>query len=50
MPATHQEALRARTEVTTASTSCAGTFCLPRSLATFLLCRMRGSGRPGAAA
>ncbi|EPH46121.1 hypothetical protein STRAU_0857 [Streptomyces aurantiacus JA 4570] len=42
-PATYEEALRARHEVTTVSTLCAGRYCLPRSLATALLCRMRGS-------
>ncbi|WP_031070738.1 lasso peptide biosynthesis B2 protein [Streptomyces sp. NRRL S-118] len=41
-PATYDEALRARGHVTTVSTLCAGTYCLPRSLATVLLCRMRG--------
>jgi transglutaminase superfamily protein len=41
-PATHQQALRARTDVTGSSTRCAGTYCLQRSLATALLCRMRG--------
>ncbi|WP_062209898.1 lasso peptide biosynthesis B2 protein [Streptomyces sp. NBRC 109706] len=41
-PATHEETLRARSHVTTTSTRCAGTYCLQRSLATVLLCRMRG--------
>jgi Transglutaminase-like superfamily len=41
-PATHQQALRARADVTGSSTRCAGTYCLQRSLATALLCRMRG--------
>ncbi|GGS14184.1 hypothetical protein GCM10010252_62030 [Streptomyces aureoverticillatus] len=38
----YEEALRARQEVTTVSTLCAGRYCLQRSLATALLCRMRG--------
>lgn len=42
VPATHQQALRARSDVTGTSTRCAGTYCLQRSLATVLLCRMRG--------
>ncbi|GAA4936911.1 lasso peptide biosynthesis B2 protein [Streptomyces coeruleoprunus] len=41
-PARFAEALRARREVTAVSTLCAGRYCLPRSLATALLCRMRG--------
>jgi hypothetical protein len=41
-PARHEEALRARREVTAVSTLCAGRYCLQRSLATALLCRMRG--------
>ncbi|KUL46003.1 hypothetical protein ADL22_10765 [Streptomyces sp. NRRL F-4489] len=40
--ATYHEALRARRDVTAVSTLCAGTYCLQRSLATALLCRMRG--------
>jgi hypothetical protein len=41
-PAGYEEALRARQDVTAVSTLCAGRFCLQRSLATALLCRMRG--------
>ncbi|BCL30570.1 lasso peptide biosynthesis B2 protein [Streptomyces aurantiacus] len=41
-PARYDEALRARQDVTAVSTLCAGRYCLPRSLATALLCRMRG--------
>ncbi|MFE6976005.1 lasso peptide biosynthesis B2 protein [Streptomyces sp. NPDC057682] len=41
-PARYDEALRARRDVTAVSTLCAGRYCLPRSLATALLCRMRG--------
>ncbi|MFI9202255.1 lasso peptide biosynthesis B2 protein [Streptomyces sp. NPDC053048] len=41
-PARYDEALRARRQVTAVSTLCAGRYCLPRSLATALLCRMRG--------
>ncbi|OIK04508.1 lasso peptide biosynthesis B2 protein [Streptomyces monashensis] len=41
-PARYGEALRARRDVTAVSTLCAGRYCLPRSLATALLCRMRG--------
>ncbi|MEV0633911.1 lasso peptide biosynthesis B2 protein [Streptomyces sp. NPDC050619] len=41
-PARYDEALRARQEVTAVSTLCAGRYCLQRSLATALLCRMRG--------
>nr|WP_206439090.1 lasso peptide biosynthesis B2 protein [Streptomyces scabichelini] len=41
-PARYDEALRARGEVTAVSTLCAGRYCLQRSLATALLCRMRG--------
>lgn len=42
-PATAAEAEAARTTVVTVSLSCAGQKgCLPRSLATVLLCRMRG--------
>ncbi|WFB11426.1 lasso peptide biosynthesis B2 protein [Streptomyces sp. LX-29] len=43
VPADHARTLRARQDVTTASTLCSGRFCLQRSLATALLCRMRGS-------
>ncbi|MEU2712802.1 lasso peptide biosynthesis B2 protein [Streptomyces sp. NPDC007205] len=42
-PATQGEAQRARTEITSLSLACAGEGCLQRSLATTLLCRMRGS-------
>ncbi|GAB2877786.1 hypothetical protein GCM10027074_52350 [Streptomyces deserti] len=42
-PADYAQALRARQDVTAVSTLCAGRFCLQRSLATALLCRMRGS-------
>ncbi|WP_237107538.1 lasso peptide biosynthesis B2 protein [Nonomuraea sp. MG754425] len=42
-PATYEQALRARQTVTAISTRCAGSYCLPRSLATVLLCRMRGT-------
>lgn len=41
--ATVEEALRARRQVVEVSTSCAGEGCLPRSIATTLLCRLRGS-------
>nr|WP_202035875.1 lasso peptide biosynthesis B2 protein [Streptomyces mexicanus] len=42
-PATHAQALAARQDITATSTLCAGTYCLQRSLATTLLCRMRGN-------
>ncbi|MCH6159222.1 lasso peptide biosynthesis B2 protein [Streptomyces marispadix] len=42
-PADYATALRAREDVTTVSTLCSGRFCLQRSLATALLCRMRGT-------
>lgn len=42
-PATYGEAHLARTEVMSLSVACAGEGCLQRSLATALLCRMRGS-------
>ncbi|GGR59975.1 MULTISPECIES: lasso peptide biosynthesis B2 protein [Streptomyces] len=42
-PATFEQALTARSDVTATSTLCAGTYCLQRSLATTLLCRMRGT-------
>jgi hypothetical protein len=42
-PARYHEALRARQDVTAVSTLGAGRFCLQRSLATALLCRMRGN-------
>jgi Transglutaminase-like superfamily len=41
-PATHGQALAARHAVVTVSTRCAGQGCLQRSLATALLCRLRG--------
>ncbi|MDX3532899.1 lasso peptide biosynthesis B2 protein [Streptomyces sp. MB09-01] len=42
-PADHDQAHRARTAVTTVSALCAGREgCLPRSVATALLCRARG--------
>lgn len=40
--ATYEQARRARREVVTVSRWCAGEGCLPRSLATVLLCRVRG--------
>ena len=42
-PATKEEATRARSHVVGASLRCAGPRCLERSVATALLCRMRGS-------
>lgn len=41
-PATVDEALRARRDVTDTSTMCSGRYCLQRALATTLLCRLRG--------
>lgn len=41
-PTRYEEALRARQEVTAVSTLCAGRYCLQRSLATAVLCRLRG--------
>lgn len=41
-PATPEQALAARNAVTAVSLLCAGEGCLPRSLATAILCRMRG--------
>ncbi|MCD9142944.1 lasso peptide biosynthesis B2 protein [Streptomyces albireticuli] len=41
-PATAEEALAARRAVVALSTRCAGEGCLQRSIATALLCRMRG--------
>jgi Transglutaminase-like superfamily len=41
-PATHTQALQARQHITATSTFCAGRYCLQRSLATALLCRIRG--------
>ncbi|KRV48332.1 hypothetical protein AQ490_25295 [Wenjunlia vitaminophila] len=42
-PATHDQALAARRDVTATSTLCAGRYCLQRSLAVVLLCRLRGT-------
>ncbi|MFD7996712.1 lasso peptide biosynthesis B2 protein [Streptomyces mexicanus] len=42
-PATRAETWRARSEITALSVACAGEGCLQRSVATTLLCRMRGS-------
>ncbi|MEU3628811.1 hypothetical protein BS329_37680 [Amycolatopsis coloradensis] len=42
VPAGYEQVLSARRDVTATSTRCAGRYCLPRSLATTLLCRMRG--------
>jgi hypothetical protein len=42
-PATAAEALAARAAVTAVSVLCAGEGCLPRSLATAILCRLRGA-------
>jgi hypothetical protein len=41
-PATPEQALAARQAVVAVSARCAGEGCLPRSLATTLLCRARG--------
>ncbi|WP_433272484.1 lasso peptide biosynthesis B2 protein [Actinosynnema sp. CS-041913] len=41
-PATHQQARAARDAVVAVSVTCAGKGCLPRAIATALLCRMRG--------
>jgi hypothetical protein len=41
-PATYEQALTARTDVVAVSMRCAGNYCLQRSLATTLLCRIRG--------
>ncbi|GLW05228.1 hypothetical protein Misp01_03580 [Microtetraspora sp. NBRC 13810] len=43
VPATHVQALRARNDIVATSKRCAGRYCLQRSLATTLLCRMRGT-------
>ncbi|MEC3975573.1 lasso peptide biosynthesis B2 protein [Amycolatopsis sp. H20-H5] len=40
--ASHSSALTARRAVTSVSTLCAGEGCLPRSIATALLCRLHG--------
>ncbi|MFD7711040.1 lasso peptide biosynthesis B2 protein [Streptomyces sp. NPDC059786] len=42
-PADYVQALRARQDVTAVSTLCAGRYCLQRSLATALLCRIDGT-------
>ncbi|RBM07311.1 lasso peptide biosynthesis B2 protein [Streptomyces sp. PT12] len=42
-PASHEQALAARRDVTGSSTFCSGRYCLQRSLATALLCRLRGT-------
>lgn len=42
-PASLAHARRARSEVCTVSVRCAGQGCLQRSIAVFLLCRLRGS-------
>lgn len=42
-PATYAEALRARRTVVAVSMRCAGNGCVPRSIATALLCRVHGS-------
>ncbi|MBF6045567.1 lasso peptide biosynthesis B2 protein [Streptomyces sp. NRRL B-1677] len=43
VPATYDQALAARTAVTGTSAHCAGPYCVPRSVATALLCRLRGT-------
>ncbi|MFI6348836.1 lasso peptide biosynthesis B2 protein [Streptomyces sp. NPDC050560] len=42
-PATERQARQARDAVVAVSISCAGEGCLPRSIATALLCRMHGT-------
>jgi hypothetical protein len=42
-PATAEQAGAARRDVVATSVRCAGKYCLPRSLATVLLCRVRGT-------
>ncbi|PSM42491.1 hypothetical protein C6Y14_14855 [Streptomyces dioscori] len=42
-PADYARALRARQDVTAVSTLCSGRYCLQRSLATALLCRLGGA-------
>ncbi|MFG3242843.1 MULTISPECIES: lasso peptide biosynthesis B2 protein [unclassified Streptomyces] len=42
-PATYATTLEARQDVTFVSTLCAGRYCLQRSLATALLCRLHGT-------
>jgi len=41
-PATYRQAQAARSAVITVSLTCAGKGCLPRSIATALLCRLHG--------
>ncbi|GLZ31658.1 hypothetical protein Lesp02_38460 [Lentzea sp. NBRC 105346] len=41
-PAGYDDALLARNDVVGVSVRCAGRYCLPRAIATALLCRMRG--------
>ncbi|MBZ9644374.1 lasso peptide biosynthesis B2 protein [Streptomyces sp. PSKA30] len=41
-PASHAEALRARSDVVSVSGRCAGQYCLERSVAAALLARLRG--------
>jgi hypothetical protein len=43
IPASYDQALRARQDVTAVSTRCAGRYCLQRSLATALRCRISGT-------
>ncbi|WP_280261411.1 lasso peptide biosynthesis B2 protein [Nocardia wallacei] len=42
-PADHAQALRARQDVIAVSTRCSGQYCLQRSVATALLCRLHGT-------
>ncbi|MEU3214766.1 lasso peptide biosynthesis B2 protein [Streptomyces sp. NPDC006971] len=42
-PADHATALRARQDVTAVSVLCSGRYCLQRSLATVMLCRIGGT-------
>jgi Transglutaminase-like superfamily len=42
LPATYAEVARARQSVVSVSTRCAGLGCLQRSVATVLMCRIRG--------
>ncbi|GAB2904381.1 lasso peptide biosynthesis B2 protein [Streptomyces mayteni] len=42
-PATYAQAAQARADVTAVSIRCAGNGCLPRSIATALLCRAQGT-------
>ncbi|MGW6724745.1 lasso peptide biosynthesis B2 protein [Nocardia sp. NPDC055029] len=43
VPADYATALRARQDVTAVSVACSGRYCLQRSLATTLLCRLGGT-------